>query len=195
MATVQVVTGGVCVSTMYFNSAPTLVGGSLSLVGGGMLSPPSGTTYMQQDGAGVGWTLSMGVLSPPASLSVGITPTVNQLVSYATNKAQYWMQQGFTVTVGSNTYQFATDATSLIILNYGTTRLLMASPPSSINWPTVTGPNIISATDFSTASSRTFDFMLATQSALATVLDAIVATTITTYAQIELASWPAPHFP
>ena len=67
LAVAQVVTNNVVTNIIVVDSAATVgQNGTTITTAGATLPAPSGSIFMIQAGAGIGWTLSGGILSPPA---------------------------------------------------------------------------------------------------------------------------------
>jgi hypothetical protein len=190
---VQEVVGGVVVNTLLVDAAATLSGGVLSLPGGATMSPPTGSSFMIQPGAGIGWTLSGGALIAPAAPTLP-APTTAQLLAYANAKQWTLATGGHNVTIEGTSYLFATDPTSLALITGNALRLQQSGAPTSVLWQfSSTGAFVtISAADFLTTADNIADWVQSTFAALETVMAAITAATITTEAAIDAAAWPAP---
>lgn len=187
---IQHVTNNVVDNVFLVDDASTLVNGVLTTPDGPFPAPQSGEVYMSQAGAGIGWTLSGGVLSAPA-----VTPRVlskTELAAYA-NELQWRLATGgHTVSVAGTPRRFATDLTSQALITGKAVRFEQASPPASVAWQFESGFVTISAADFLTAAVAIADWVQSTFDALPAVLAAIASGSITTTAQVDSASWPTP---
>jgi hypothetical protein len=155
---------------------------------------PPGTSFMMQPDAGIGWTLSGDVLVAPAVAA----PTKVDLIAYA--NAQQWALAtgGFSVTVAGATHVFATDVTSLSLMDGKVARLAQPNPPASFNWQLGDASwLVIAAADFPAIATACADFFQGTFDFVKAVQAAIDAGTLTTFAQIDdpttagLPPWPA----
>lgn len=190
----QVVVAATVVNIFHFDYPVTLSGGSLVVASSPpeTINPGSGQSFFVQAGAGIGWTVASGILIPPVS---GGALTSGQLNAYASRKALAILSGGFTVTQSAVAYIFATDPDSIVLLNSVILRLGMASPPTTVSWPCLSGPHTFSAANFTAAVSAIYDWILGVEAELATVLAGIAGLTITTTSAIEGGAWPASHFP
>lgn len=190
MSIAQIVQGGVVVNTIAVD--PTSVvspdGSKLTWASGEYRSPP-GASLMMQPGAGIGWTVSGNVLVAPAIAPPA--PTQAQLQAYAGGKIAVLLGNMRSYTVSGVTLKSdatpATLADLTALIQWGT-----ANPTLSQDWV---------ANDFSTAmitgaqfvalAPQVGNYALSVYAALASVLGAISADTITTTAQIDAFAWPA----
>ena len=187
MSQVQTVQNGVVVNVFEVNPAATLAPGGASVSWpGGSIEAPNGETFFMQPGAGIGWTVSGSVLVAPASPA----PTPAQLTAYANAKQWALATGGHAVTVEGSSHIFATDPTSLSLMDGKVGRLAQANPPASFNWQIGPAWLTISAADFVTVATTCADFVQATFDTLKTVEAEIASETITTFAEIDAYAWP-----
>ena len=154
---------------------------------GGSLTASNGEAFFIQPGAGVGWTVSGAGLAAPSAPA----QTQAQLQAYAGGKIAALLGNmrsytGSGVTLKSDATP-ATLADLTALIQWGT-----ANPTLSQDWV---------ANDFSTAmitgaqfvalAPQVGNYALSVYAALASVLGAISADTITTTAQIDAFAWPA----
>lgn len=118
--------------------------------------------------------------------------TKDGLNAYANAKQWSLATGGHTVTVGGVARRFATDVTSMTMMDGKVTRMSQPNPPASFNWQFPTGFVNIPAADFVVAATACADFVQATFDMLfETVQPGIADGTITTTAQIDDAAWPS----
>lgn len=126
-------------------------------------------------------------ISPAAALQA-------DLLAYANMRQWALATGGFTVTLAGAQHTFATDPTSLSLMDGKVSRFGHANPPASVKWQFAgVGFVTISAADFITASIAVADFVQATFDALEPIEAAILAGTIVDRASVDAAAWPANH--
>jgi hypothetical protein len=200
MSIAQIVKNGAVVNVIAVDpSAVVAPGGAKITWPGGYFDAPSGATLMMQAGAAIGWTLSGGVLVAPAAPA----PTQATLIAYAQQKQAAIMDGGVTVNVAASgqpelNVECSTTTAYLTLLNGAVQRSGLKST-SILRWEQRDG-SVLSlnaaqtqALGLAVANWLQHIFDTRTQS----VTPAIVAGTITTYAQIDdptevnLPAWPA----
>ena len=176
-------------NALLFDNATTFVGGVITTPDGIFPAAPSGESYMQQEGAGVGWKLVSGALVRPPARALPVL-SKDQLSAYA--NAFQWRHAtgGHNVTIGGSPHLFATDNVSLSLMTGKAVRFMQPGAPTSVNWQIASGFVTISAADFAAAADNIADWVQSTFDALGVVLAAITAGTITTAAEVDAATWP-----
>lgn len=190
MLKVQMVQGGVVANVLLFDDGAALNGNAVALPDGSTFTPPEGATLMAQAGANIGWTLSGGTLGAPAQGNPP-APTKPQLTAYA-NALQWGLASGgVTITVAGTPRLWNTDPISLSLITGMAVRLTHGlSPPATVDWQFAAAFVTISAADFMLAATAVSDWILSTFVVLKAVLAAIEAGSISTFAQVDSASWP-----
>jgi hypothetical protein len=146
--------------------------------------------------AGVNSGLTIAIVGGAPTLQPRPAPTQAQLLAYADTAQWKLATGGYTITstpVGGapTALTWATDPTSFSLINGKAMRLQQPGAPASTLWQFATGFQTISTADFLAAAIEIADFMQATFATLETVLAAIVAGSLTSYAQIDAAAWPS----
>lgn len=118
-------------------------------------------------------------------------PSKERLKAYA--NAEQWRRAtgGYTATIDGTSHFFPTDETSYNLMTGKAKRLDQPGAQDPFRWQLPAGYISISVADFRTVAVAIADYMQATFDALEPILDAIDAGTITTFAEIDTASWPA----
>ncbi len=146
-------------------------------------------TSWPKDESGIQTTAALDAVLAAFGLPLtGLTPlTKNDLVTYA--NAHQW-----SLAIGGYTIEgrlWATDVVSHGLITGKSVRLLQPGAPSSIRWQTSMGFETIQTADFLAAAVEIADFVQATFDALNLIVNAIEDGAITTYAEIDKASWPS----
>jgi hypothetical protein len=193
MVNIQIVAAGVCTCVAAFPDGATIAAGGASVTWTGgatdapvseSLNAPAGEIFMNQPGAGVGWTLVNGVLVAP-------TANVNGLRAYANSKATALRAAArtYALTGGVNVLCDATEATGtdlIGLLTWGT-----ANPTATTNWVddnggvvTLTGAQCVALANAVLAYGQSV------YAVLAAAMNGIANATIASPAQIDALTWP-----
>jgi hypothetical protein len=192
----QIVTSGVVTNSIVVDSSAALSsGGTVLTFAGGSLTVPSGSVFMLQAGAGIGWTLVDGVLVAPSSPSPP-TPTQAQLNAAAFSQVQTLLSNsrvyavaGVTMPAGVSGIScdaLASSADVQAINTWGS-----ANPTSTQQW-TDNAFNVftLTGTQAVTFSDEVLAYGQSVYAELATVVTAIASGSITTLARVTSAAWP-----
>ncbi len=188
MATAQIVSNGVVINAVAVNPAAVLAPGGAKITWpGGELDAPAGTTLMMQPGAGIGWTLSSGVLvAPPAP-----APTTAQLQAYANAKAASLLGAPRAYTSGAATIKVdATQGTRTDLgdlAEWGAANA-SATQPWTDAFDAVTQ---VTGAEFVAIAPMVGAYALSVYAALGGALQQIAAGSIATTAAIDALAWPS----
>lgn len=139
------------------------------------------------DGIAQRWTYDGTVFAAP----VVPTPTIEELSVYANRHQWAIATGGYTASIGDQALRFSTDEISQSLITAKYARIQAPNPPATVNWQFPGGFVELAAADFSAAAIVIADFVQATFDALAVVLAAIQAGTITSTDEIDAYAWPA----
>lgn len=191
----QVVTSGVVANIIAVPSDAVIAAGEASATwSGGGYPAPLNSVLMQQDGAGIGWTLSGGVLIAPSATATSLTKPQLQAAAWAKSQTLLSTSRLYApagVTMPSGVTGISCDALSSSDNLQGLNIWGMSSPVGTQPWTdnvynvfTLTGAQGVAFADSVLAYGQSV------YAALATVVTAINSGSVTTLAQIASAAWP-----
>lgn len=166
---------------LIFDAAGDVASGGYSPDG----TVPAGATVCTQEQAQSphDWRLADG--------AIVAVPGNGKLIAYANERQWSLATAGYTVTIGGQRLQFATDPQSQALIAGKAQRFAQQPPLASVDWQFGGQFVTIAAADFVAAAVQVADFVQATFDALRIVLTGIEAGTIATPAEIDAAAWPS----
>lgn len=184
MSVVQVIVSGVVANIIAVDPSAIVSpsAGSITWPGGAITAQP-GQTFMMQEGAGIGWTLSGSTLSPPAPVVVQVN-----LSTYAA-AVRYGKETGGFVYQG---HPIATDESSQGKIGNAALGATVVGASFSTDWKCSDGSFVtLNQAGMMGMATAILGYINACYATEAAIDAAITASTITTAAQIDAAAWPA----
>jgi hypothetical protein len=187
----QIITSGVVTNSILVDSSAVLSNGGETLSGAGFsLTAPSGSTFILQAGAGIGWTLSGGVLVAPASPAPA-APSQAQLLGAANFKVASLMAVPRTYALGGSVSVKCDGMQGTGADLAGLNAWGSANPTATTTWVDDFGvPTTITGAQGVTLALSVVAYGQSVYNMLGASATEIASGSITTVAQVNALAWP-----